>query len=596
MVLRFRSFWVLLFLQVGLFPLLAGAQAYTSIVVFGDSLSDTGNVAHLTSAKYTAALQVPGPVADYTNGRFTDGSDTVPAAHNYFGVWIEQLAAMIPAKPALMNSLDGGTNYAFGFATTGSGTSPFAFGPGNIYSVSVENMGQQLADYLATNPAITNKTLFVVWGGANDLLNATSSAAVTTAATQELAIIQRLILAGATDFIVPNLPPLGLIPRLNGSVTASASATQAAAAFNQALAAGLASLPAANPGKTLRVYPLDVYTLFNSVVGPPTAAGFSNVTSSSQINPLANPDTYLFWDDLHPTTFGHHAISLTGAGLIAPAVATTTVVTSSVLNANLASPVTFTATVSSAIGAPTGTVTFFDGTASLGMGTLASAGATSATATLMTSSLSSGTHTIMATYAGTTATAGAGAYAASASATIPEVVTAPAVGSALAPASITVARGSSGTAMVTVTPVGGFSGTVSLGCGTLAADLVCSFSSGSLTFSGNNVAQTSTVTVGTAGNFASLRVPEPGRATGLQIFSAVLLLPCFGLGGVVLLRRRGVGLGRVVLLVVMSAGAAFGVSGCTSPDNRAPSGTYTVPVNVTATGSTTTLNLTVAVQ
>ena len=38
-------------------------------------------------------------------------------------------------------------------------------------------MGQQLADYLATNPTITNKTLFVVWGGANDLLNATSSAA-----------------------------------------------------------------------------------------------------------------------------------------------------------------------------------------------------------------------------------------------------------------------------------------------------------------------------------------------------------------------------------------------------------------------------------
>jgi hypothetical protein len=371
-------------------------------------------------------------------------------------------------------------------------------------------------------------------------------------------------------------------------VTASASATQAAAAFNQALAAGLASLPAANPGKTLRVYPMDVYRLFNSIVGPPVATGYANVTASSQINVLANPDTYLFWDDLHPTTFGHHSLSVAGAGLIAPAVATTTVVTSSVLNANLASPVTFTATVSSASGAPTGTVTFFDGTTSIGTGTLASVGATSATATLTTSSLSSGTHTIMATYAGTAATAGAGAYAASASATIAEVVTAPAFSAALSPTSITVARGASGSSTVTVTPVGGYSGTVSFACGTVAADLTCLFSSASLTFNGNNTAQTSMVTVGTAGNFASLRRLEgTGQAPGLEVFPAVMLLPCFGLGGALLLRRRGVGLGRiggVVLFGLVAGGVALGVSGCSSPDNRA------------ASGVTTTLNLTVAVQ
>jgi hypothetical protein len=47
------------------------AQEYTSIVVFRDSLSDTGNVAHLTQAKY--GVRIPGPDADYTDGRFTDG-------------------------------------------------------------------------------------------------------------------------------------------------------------------------------------------------------------------------------------------------------------------------------------------------------------------------------------------------------------------------------------------------------------------------------------------------------------------------------------------------------------------------------------------
>jgi len=78
---------------------LAHAQEYTSIVVFGDSLSDTGNVAHLTNAKY--GERIPGPDADYTDGRFTDGADTLPAAQKYFGVWIEQFAAMLPSKPSI---------------------------------------------------------------------------------------------------------------------------------------------------------------------------------------------------------------------------------------------------------------------------------------------------------------------------------------------------------------------------------------------------------------------------------------------------------------------------------------------------------------
>ena len=99
---------------------LAYAQDYTSIVVFGDSLSDTGNVADLTQAKY--GFRLPSPAFDYTDGRFTDGADTEPAARNFFGVWIEQLAATLPSKPVIKASLDGGTDYAYGFATTGGGT------------------------------------------------------------------------------------------------------------------------------------------------------------------------------------------------------------------------------------------------------------------------------------------------------------------------------------------------------------------------------------------------------------------------------------------------------------------------------------------
>src|SRR5712692_6217132 len=61
-------------------------------------------------------------------------------------------------------------------------------------------------------------------------------------------------------------------------------------------------------------------------------------------------------------------------------------------------PVTFTATVSSPAGIPTGTVTFLDGATSLGAGTLDSSGI----ATLTTASLAVGAHSITASYGGDT--------------------------------------------------------------------------------------------------------------------------------------------------------------------------------------------------
>lgn len=287
---------------------------YTSIVVFGDSLSDTGNVAYLTEKKY--GIRIPGPDADYTDGRFTDGADTLPPAEKYFGVWIEQLAKTLPSKPAVKDSLDGGTNYAYGFATTGSGTGLFTFGPDDSLSVNVDNIGQQITDYLATHPKINDKTLFVVWGGAIDVLYATSSNDVIEAAIRQSLNIQRLIDAGATQFIVPNLPPLGAVPRLNGSPDTSIPATKESILFNTVLAGGLGILREFNPGKRLVLSQLDVFALFNRIIATPAKFSLVDVTTSSQ-GLAVDPDTFLFWDDLHPTTRGHNILAVTAEGLIA---------------------------------------------------------------------------------------------------------------------------------------------------------------------------------------------------------------------------------------------------------------------------------------
>jgi phospholipase/lecithinase/hemolysin len=292
---------------IGLATASAYANDYAHIVVFGDSLSDTGNMAHLSEAKY--GVRIPGPIADYTDGRLTDGYDTLPAAQKYFGVWIEQLAASMPTHPEVKNSLDGGTNYAYAFAFTGSGTTVLTFGPNNSLSVNIENMGKQVSDYLATKPKIDSNTLFVIWGGANDLLNAKSAGDIVNAAIQETLDIQRLIEAGGTQFLVLNLPPLGLTPRLNGSLTTSIPANAGAALFNSWLATGLSVLRDFYFVRRVAFFQVNVFKLLNQIAKSPGTVALTNVTDASQGNFSVDPDTYLFWDDLHPTTRGHNILA-----------------------------------------------------------------------------------------------------------------------------------------------------------------------------------------------------------------------------------------------------------------------------------------------
>lgn len=281
----------------------AQVNDYRRIVVFGDSLSDTGNVAHLTEAKY--GIRVPGPFADYTDGRFTDGFDTIPAAQKYFGIWVEQFAASVPSHPAVTDSLDGGANYAYGFATTGNGTSTLALDA--THSVQIENIGQQITEYLATHPKIDSHTLFVIWGGAIDLLNAQSTSDVINAAIRQTLNIQRLINAGATQILVPNLPALGLTPHLNGSPSTALPANAATILYNSWLATGVAVLRDFYPRH--HIHELNVFSLFNRVVALPSSFGLVNVTGSAQGQFTVNPDTWLFWDDLHPTTRGHSILA-----------------------------------------------------------------------------------------------------------------------------------------------------------------------------------------------------------------------------------------------------------------------------------------------
>jgi phospholipase/lecithinase/hemolysin len=297
-------------------PILVNAQApaFTQVIVFGDSLSDDGNIAH--RARDLVGFSYPSSNFNYSDYRFTDDTNTSPAANLYVGTWHEQLEKTFLGLAVAKNSLDGGTDYAFGGATTKDGTqqrtiinNPTPFGGGD-FTITIDNMGKQIADYLAGHTPDAN-ALYILWGGGNDLFDDYSVQSVIDTANRVGVLIQRLANAGARNFLVPNVPPLGAVPNSFGDPNRVAALDLASAEYRTQLYFSIASSVSglAGNGITAHVYIFDVWLGVMRVLGQPRRYGFVDTIDSAQGQSGVNPDQYLFWDDLHPTTGGHHDLA-----------------------------------------------------------------------------------------------------------------------------------------------------------------------------------------------------------------------------------------------------------------------------------------------
>jgi phospholipase/lecithinase/hemolysin len=242
---------------------IASANPFPAVVVYGDSLSDNGNL-------YAATLPITGgtpPSPPYYLGRYSNG----PVA-------VEQLASLLGSPPLY--------DFAWAGATTGVGN----IGDGGTQTTSgALKLPGMLAELAAFHPpaALVPTSLFVVWGGADDF---EIGGSVSVAVGNIDAIVASLQAAGATHILVPGLPDLGLTPEFMGDAAATLYSEQ----FNQGL---LATLPA---GATY----FDTFGLLDSIVADPGAYGFTNVTQAclTTTSVCTDPGQYLFWDDIHPTT------------------------------------------------------------------------------------------------------------------------------------------------------------------------------------------------------------------------------------------------------------------------------------------------------
>jgi phospholipase/lecithinase/hemolysin len=283
--------------------------AFSQFVVFGDSLSDDGNVRDRTNSASGGITDYPSHTYNYSNGRFTNDSQTNPSSLIYTGVWHEQLALTFLTMPAASYSLGGGTDYAFGGGTTENGTRDIAIvsTPFGDLTITVDNMGKQMDDYLAAH-TIDPNALYIVWGGANDLFADDSAASVTAIAARMTALVNRLATAGAQFIMVPNLPPLGETPTFSDDPAEAQAINVATANYRDQLNADLtASLNSLAPqGITPTVYRVDVWTNTIRLFCDPGHYDLTDISTSAKDNSSANPDHFLFWDGLHPTTAGHY--------------------------------------------------------------------------------------------------------------------------------------------------------------------------------------------------------------------------------------------------------------------------------------------------
>ena len=285
------------------FPSSPFAALFSNVHVVGDSLSDQGNLFAATASLGGPAV----PASDhYSNGRFSNGP-----------IYVDYIAQRlnIPIQPSFF----GGTNFAYGGARTAYNIIEQRAGgplPNDLFPWTLNAEVQAFSARGIHDPG----ALYIVFSGSNDIADLTRNGGANAPAVIDglvngiLGAIDAFKAAGAQRIVVPNVPDLGLTPAffLNPDPNASPAATFFSSAFNNALHAALLSVSGVD------IVEFDTFSFLRTLVSNPGAFGLTEVTFpcyNGFVDPnpagieCANPDQFLFWDIVHPTTVVHSVLA-----------------------------------------------------------------------------------------------------------------------------------------------------------------------------------------------------------------------------------------------------------------------------------------------
>lgn len=277
------------------FSTLVSAAPLNKIVVFGDSLSDNGNLYEY--------LQHQLPVSPpYFKGRFTNGP-----------VWVELLTKLYYPTTSKEHLLD----YAFG----GAGVMEDDDGDDGLFTLR-----REMDSYFLTHQDKADESsLYIVWIGANNYLAIPDDVEQTL---KDVSVgiqhgLQRLIDRGAKHIMVVNVPDLGRTPAARDFDSVDVL-TYISKQHNETLEKTVTNFQSQYPD-TQWIY-FDINVLLDEMMLNPGRYGFTNVTdtcyeeavrdhSSQSIlkmvataNPLAKKgacEGYMFFDPVHPSAPAH---------------------------------------------------------------------------------------------------------------------------------------------------------------------------------------------------------------------------------------------------------------------------------------------------
>ncbi len=232
----------------------AEQKVFKHLTVFGDSLSDNGNL-----YKYTFHMVPKSP--PYFEGHFSNGP-----------VWLENvLSTYWGNTPGFETNTDAlGQKRLNDYAVGGAGA---------IFSekeVLPYTLWTELTDYLVRdNGANIDSTLFMIWIGGNNYLRAPENVDELTSSVVEGVEkgVNRLIKHGASMIVIGNLPDLGYMPGSDRYGTKEIT-HQLSVTHNEKLAQMYQRLKQEHPNVNL-IY-MDAFSLFNDALTNPSAYGISD--------------------------------------------------------------------------------------------------------------------------------------------------------------------------------------------------------------------------------------------------------------------------------------------------------------------------------